>query len=223
MEPTCQKKIICLPILLLLLDISWILQIFHIGNSTAMYRLFHSFANTLYMCQNPKKSGKLANLLKWQSPYLSTPKTWQSLNLSPLNSPKLLTLRFLAVASSLLYFFQNTSKLAALLTQAVYTPNQYGVKDFSGKSRLARLKAPNGNSVLICICTTPCGCQDNAMIKCDSPSRWSCPPGREYPGWAPSSSFPTSPSGTRRIRTTTQRSALTSLPEHPLTLHCQTQ
>ena len=44
--------------------------------------------------------------------------------------------------SSLFYFFQNTSKLAHLLTQAVYTPNQSGVKFsefFSGKSRLVTL------------------------------------------------------------------------------------
>ena len=43
---------------------------------------------------------------------------------------------------SLFYFFQNTSKLAHLLTQAVYTPKQSGVKIsefFSGKSRLATL------------------------------------------------------------------------------------
>ena len=43
---------------------------------------------------------------------------------------------------SLFYCFQNTSKLAALLTQAVCRPNQYGVKVlefFSGKSRLATL------------------------------------------------------------------------------------
>ena len=39
-------------------------------------------------------------------------------------------------------FFQNTFKLAHLLAQAVYTPNQYGVKvskNFIGKSRLATL------------------------------------------------------------------------------------
>ena len=86
-----------------------------------------------------------------------------------------------------------------------------------------RVRAPIANSVWICICTTPYGCQDNAMIKCDFPSRWSCPPGRECPGWAPSLSFPTSPSCTRRIGTTTARSALTSLPEHPLPLSCQPQ
>ena len=44
--------------------------------------------------------------------------------------------------TSLFHFFQYTSKLAHLLTQAVYTPNQSGVKIsefFSGKSRLATL------------------------------------------------------------------------------------
>ena len=43
---------------------------------------------------------------------------------------------------SLFYFFQNTSKVAHLLTQAVYTPKQSVVKVsefFSGKSRLATL------------------------------------------------------------------------------------
>ena len=42
----------------------------------------------------------------------------------------------------LFYFCQNTSKLAHLLTQALYTPNQYGFKVskiFSGKSCLASL------------------------------------------------------------------------------------
>jgi hypothetical protein len=43
---------------------------------------------------------------------------------------------------SLFHNQQLTSKLAALLTQAVFTPNQFGVKVsefFSGKSRLATL------------------------------------------------------------------------------------
>ena len=43
---------------------------------------------------------------------------------------------------SLFYFFQNTTKIAHLLSQAVYTPNQSGVKVsefFSGKSRLTTL------------------------------------------------------------------------------------
>ena len=48
----------------------------------------------------------------------------------------------LPILASLFYFFQNTSKPAHLLTQAVYTPNQYGVKVsefFSEISRLATL------------------------------------------------------------------------------------
>ena len=46
------------------------------------------------------------------------------------------------VCTSLFHNQQLTSKLAALLTQAVYTPNQSGVKVsefFSGKYRLATL------------------------------------------------------------------------------------
>ena len=49
---------------------------------------------------------------------------------------------YTCIYTSLFYFFQNTSKLAHLLTQAVYTPNQYGVEFsefFIVKSRLATL------------------------------------------------------------------------------------
>ena len=60
--------------LLMLPGISWIQRILHIGDSSAMYRLFYPFCQPLIsLCARIHKNNwQTSKLIKWQSPYLAT-------------------------------------------------------------------------------------------------------------------------------------------------------